>query len=379
MKKVAEYKKRIVADLVKQLQRYPIIGLVNMENLPAPQLQRMRAKLRQSVVITMTKKRLIKLALEQARDSKPGLEKLVELMTGMPALIFTKENPFKLANDLKKSKTAAPAKAGQTAPKDIIVPPGPTRFAAGPVISELGSVGIKTGVDAGKVTIKQEFVAAKAGEKISQKVADVLSKLGVEPMEVGLNMVAVYENGLIYERDVLALDQETFLTQLAAAASESTALALYICYPSKETVPVLVAKAFFEAKHLAEVGKVAVTEKIAPAEKKETKVTEEKTIEVEAKEEVKKDATVTIEKTETEKGEAEEEKAAEEKPKEVAEKKIKKEEKPVVEIEGKIKTKISEDFKEDVAEEKARREKMDKEEIENLAQKLKKKGTFREG
>ena len=143
MAHVAEYKKRIVQEIIDLANQYPIIGLVNMENLPAPQLQKMRAQLRDKIKFAMTKKRLIKLALEQAKNSKKGIEKLEDYFTGMPALIFTKENPFRLYNMLKKNNSPAPAKAGQIAPRDIIVPAGPTSFAPGPIIGELGQIGLK--------------------------------------------------------------------------------------------------------------------------------------------------------------------------------------------------------------------------------------------
>ena len=101
---VAEYKKEIVSDLINLMTNYPIIGVVNMENLPAPQLQKMRAQLRGNFYITMTKRRLMKLAIEQAKSSRKGIEQLENHLGGMPALIFTKENPFKLSKTLQKNK-----------------------------------------------------------------------------------------------------------------------------------------------------------------------------------------------------------------------------------------------------------------------------------
>ncbi len=151
---VAQYKKDVVASLVKLMGDSPIIGVVNMENLPAPQLQTMRAQLRGKFYITMTKRRLIKLAIEHAKANKSGLEQLEAHLGGMPALIFTNENPFKLSRTLRKSKSPAPAKAGQTALRDIIVPKGATPFAPGPIIGELAMAGIKSGVENGKVAIK---------------------------------------------------------------------------------------------------------------------------------------------------------------------------------------------------------------------------------
>src|SRR3989338_7382289 len=183
MAHVSQYKKRIVDDLSKLFRSYPIIGCLNMENLPAPQLQQMKAELRNKVVMAMTKRRLIKIAIENCKDVK-GIEKIKENLIGMPALLFTKEDPFKLNKILQKSKTSAPAKAGQIAPKDIMINAGPTPFAPGPVIGELSLLGLKTGVEANKVVIKEDKIVVKKGEVIKQELASVLSRLDIKPMEI---------------------------------------------------------------------------------------------------------------------------------------------------------------------------------------------------
>src|SRR3989338_1052307 len=113
----------------------------------------------------------------------------------MPALLLKKENPFSLYKILKKSKSSASAKAGQIAPRDLIVPAGPTPFTPGPVISELAAVGIKAGVEGGKVAVKVDSMIAKKGETIKPAVASMLTRLSILPMEIGLNLTAVYENG----------------------------------------------------------------------------------------------------------------------------------------------------------------------------------------
>ena len=115
---VSEYKKEVVNNLVNSISQYPIIGIVNMENLPAPQLQAMRAHLRGKFDITMTKRRFIKIAFAQSKNAKNNIEKLEHHLGGMPALIFTKENPFKLSKTLQKSKTPANARPYQIAPRD---------------------------------------------------------------------------------------------------------------------------------------------------------------------------------------------------------------------------------------------------------------------
>ena len=247
---VAEYKKEIVSNLVNLIIEYPIIGVVNMENLPAPQLQQMRAQLRGNFYITMTKRRLMRLAIAQAKAKKKDIEKIEAHLGGMPALIFTKENPFRLSKTLQKSKSPAPAKSGQTAPRDIVVSKGATSFAPGPIIGELAMAGIKAGVEGGKVALKEDTVVVKAGEKIKPKVAEILTRLGIHPMEGGLDLVAVYENGLVYTRDVLSIDEKEYLSRLANASRWAFNLAFNVTYPTKDNIQLLLGKANNDAKAL---------------------------------------------------------------------------------------------------------------------------------
>ncbi|MBW2974410.1 50S ribosomal protein L10 [Candidatus Woesearchaeota archaeon] len=246
----SEKKKKIAGNIQRLIAEYPIIAAVDMENLPAPQLQQMRSQLRGKIEIAMTKRRIMKHAIEGVKGKKENIEKLEPHLKGMPALIFTKENPFSLFKTLKKSKTSAPAKAGQTAPFDLIVPKGPTSFMPGPVIGELAQLGIKSGVEGGKVAIKEDSVVVEEGKKISAKAAEILTRLGIEPMEVGLNITAVYENGEIFTKDILDIDEDKFKADLEKAASGAFNLAVNIEYPTKETINVLIGKAFNEAKAL---------------------------------------------------------------------------------------------------------------------------------
>ncbi|MFH1332042.1 MAG: 50S ribosomal protein L10 [archaeon] len=260
---VPKWKKDEVEQIKKLINEYPYFGIVDLENLPALQFQRMRVSLEGKILVKVTKKRLIKLALQAVKDSKPNLDGVDSYLDGMVALIFTKESPFRLYSLLAKSKTKAPAKPGQTAPSNIVVPAGPTSFAPGPVISELASVGIKTSVQDGKLVIKEDVLVAKEGEKIKQKVAEILQRLGIEPMEVGLNLVAVYDNGIIYNKSVLAVDEEAYYRNIAKASAESIALAMEIGYITKETLNLMIGKAEREAKSLAKSANILTTETAA--------------------------------------------------------------------------------------------------------------------
>jgi large subunit ribosomal protein L10 len=246
---VSEVKLQTVHELTKLIEEYPIIAIANMENLPARNLASMRTKLRGKVHISMTKKRLIQKAIEGSK--KPGMQDLKGHLKGMPALIFTKENPFSLFKTLKKNQSKAPIKAGQVAPTDLMVPAGPTSFAPGPIIGELGQLGIKAGIDQGKVVIKQDAVLAKEGAVVNDKVASFLQRMGIEPMRIGLNLTAVYEHGAVTEAKFLDIDEEKFMRDLQACALEAKSLAFNAAIPLKENIDSLIQKAHYDAAGFA--------------------------------------------------------------------------------------------------------------------------------
>ena len=246
---VSDAKKQEVKALTKLIEEYPIVGVVNMENLPAKQLQIMREKLRKDVLIRMSKARLIKLAIKDSK--KQNVSKLNEYLKGMPALLFTKESPFRLFKTLKKNKSKAGIKQGQKAPYDIVVPAGPTPFAPGPIIGELGVLRIKAGIEGGKVAIKADAVVAKEGDVASEQLASVLSRLGIEPMEIGLDLVAIYEKGEILTKDVLDVDEDAYLAMLTTAHTDAFKLALEVGYTNSETILVLLQKAHSDARAIA--------------------------------------------------------------------------------------------------------------------------------
>lgn len=257
---VPERKIKLVHELSALMDKYNIIGVINMENLPAKQLKNMRAQLREKVVLIMSKRRLIRLAIEESK--KQNIKELEKHVKGMPALLFTNDNPFALFNMLKKNKSTAPIKPGQKAPREITVHAGATNFAPGPIIGELGGFRIKAGIENGKVAIKEDKIVAKEGDLVDSKLAGLLTRLGIEPMEIGLNLVAVYENGEILTSAVLDIDEEAYKNNIMAAASEAYNLAIFIAIPIADTIKPLLGKAHMEAYALAKEANIITSETI---------------------------------------------------------------------------------------------------------------------
>jgi len=329
MAHVAAYKKEIVKKMIELSDKYNIIGCLNMENLPGAQLQVMKRKLRGKMEIFMAKKRLMKLALAEAGKNKKNLEKIQDYFKGMPALIFTNENPFAIYKVIKSSKSEAPAKPGQEAPHDIEIKAGPTPFPPGPVISELGALKLKTKVENGKVTIVEDAVVCKEGEVIDGKLSSMLLRLDIKPMEIGLDLITVYENGEFLKKDVLDIDEDKFMADLGNAGMWALNLSCEIGYTTKDNIGILLGKAFRDSKAVALEANIMADlvkdEILAKAEAQANAVKEAGNIEVGAKKAV--EPAEKEEKPVEEKKEAPKEEKKEEPPKESAKKEAPKEKK----------------------------------------------------
>jgi large subunit ribosomal protein L10 len=247
MAHVAPYKQAIVKDLVARFEKSKVVGLANIHGIPAPQFQGIRKNLAGRASITVAKNNLIKLALKEAAAKRKGLEALAADLDGQTAVITADVNPFKLFKELEKTKTPSPARGGERAPEDIWVREGETPFKPGPIVGELQKAGLPAAIERGKVIIKKDKLVVKAGDKIPRDVAQVLARLEIFPLIVGLDLKGAYEDGMVYHRDALAVDEDVIRGQINLASRQALGLALEIGYATKATIQPLLAKAFQNA------------------------------------------------------------------------------------------------------------------------------------
>jgi len=235
-----------VARLAK---KYPVLAIASLSKVRATQLMAVRKALRGKAEVYVVKNRLAVRGLKKAGIK--NAEQLLSHLTGQNALIFSTEDPFRLFLTLDKNKIFLPARAGDVAPEEIIVPAGNTGLPAGPVLSEFREAGIQTKIEAGSIWVNRDSVAVKKGAVISPKLASLLSKLNIKPIRAGVSIALAYENGLVYAGDVVAIDLEKYRESLLSAYSSSRGLAIDIGYVTKETAPEIMAKAYREAMSLA--------------------------------------------------------------------------------------------------------------------------------
>ena len=243
---IPEWKRREVEDLAAFLGEYDSIGIVDITGIPSRQLQEMRSDLHGTAALRVSRNTLLERALTDA-----GLTDLTGYVDGQVGLIATNDNSFGLYRQLEASKTSAPINAGETAPNDIVIPEGDTGIDPGPFVGELQTVGANARIDGGSITVMEDSTVLEAGEEVSADLANVLGELGIEPKEVGLDLRAVFADGVLFEPEDLELDVAAYRTDIHTAASRGQNLAVNAGIVTASTAGLLFSTAAGEAKSLA--------------------------------------------------------------------------------------------------------------------------------
>ena len=253
MRKSLERKKKIVEEIKEKLRRYKCFCLADLRNIKAEQFKLIRQKIGDAAELKVYKKSLIVRALNDFYKEKvpEGLRNYLEDVNVMPVLIFTNENPFKIARILEENKVEAFARPGDVAPDDIVVYPGPTNFPPGPMITELKKFGIRTKVEGGKLSIVNEVKLASKGDVISKELADLLKKLEIKPCRVTLRILCSLEGENYYDLKGVVVSSEYYLTRMREAFSNALSLATHLLIPLKENISTILVTLYLKARNLA--------------------------------------------------------------------------------------------------------------------------------
>ena len=254
-----------VQALRAQVLAHPMTALVGLRGVPAGALQTMRRGLRErGHPILVATNSALRHALEEAAKESPSLAPLLEHLNDQTALLSAEGNPFSLYQELVRTRSPTPARGGDIAPADIVVPAQTTSFKPGPIVGELQHAGFPAAIEKGKVVLKKDVTIVKAGQTISREVAGLLTRLEIFPLEVGLDLRAVVEGGTFYPPSVLAVDLESRRADLAMGHRRALGLAVEIGYPTTETIPLLLSRAHRRALTLAVAAGYPTKATIAP-------------------------------------------------------------------------------------------------------------------
>jgi len=233
------------AQMYQQMQelpkKYSVMALVRMEKVRASQLLPLRKKLLGEVDIVSIKDKIARKAFEKL--DVPGAEKMKEMLTGQCVFMFTNMSPFKLNVLLGKNKVLLVARGGDTASIDVVVPPKNTGIAPGPMLTEFKENKIPTKIDQGTIWILKETTPVKKGEVISTKLAALLGKLDIKPIEARIVLNSALSESILFSEEDLVVDVDAFRDKIAQANQNALALSTEIAYVTEDNIAQILAKA----------------------------------------------------------------------------------------------------------------------------------------
>ncbi len=247
---VLEEKSAEVEAIKDLLQEYKFIGVASLQKVRATQLQQLKKNLTGKVYMRVLKNTLMKLRDRRTWKSR-NCRNFETYLEGSNVLLFTNLNPFKLALLLERGKVKTTAKSGDIAAMDVVIPAGNTGQPPGPIISQLNAVGLPTRIESGSVWVSKDTLVVRKGEAINERLAGVLSKLGVKAVEAGLSMQAVLDEGIIIVGDKLKVDIDGTRKSLEQSNAEAFALSVAIVYPTSENIVTLLQVAHQKAVALS--------------------------------------------------------------------------------------------------------------------------------
>jgi large subunit ribosomal protein LP0 len=222
--------------LLSLIETYSKILLVNADNVGSNHMQNIRIALRGKAIILMGKNTLIRKCMRNHLDRIPALENVLPFIWGNVGLVFTNDDPASIKAELVKNKVQAIAKAGALSPVDVTVPAGPTGQEPTKT-SFFQALSIPTKIMKGTIEIINDVHLINKGEKVSPSQAVLLQMLGIKPFLYGLNVTAVYDNGVVYDAKLLEMTDEDLLKRFQQGVANVAALSLQIGYPTLASLP----------------------------------------------------------------------------------------------------------------------------------------------
>ena len=247
--KYPQKKMQMYQQIQELPSKYKVIALVRMEKVRSSQLLPLRKKFKEQVEIVSIKDKVAQKSLATLKI--PGLEKLAEKLVGQCVLMFTNMSPIKLNILLGKNKIMLAARGGDKASIDVVIKAGNTGITPGPILTDFKEAGVSTKIDQGTVWITKDSTAAKRGDTITTKLATLLSKLDVKPVEAGIVLNSALEDKIVYNQEELTVDLDKYRAAFAQAHQEALSLSIEIGYVTKENVNIILSRAAQQARSLA--------------------------------------------------------------------------------------------------------------------------------
>lgn len=242
-------KTQMYQQMMEIPKKYKVVAIVKTNKVRASQLLPLRKALKGQVEFVCVKDRIAQKALE--KSNIPGIKGISDELVGQCLFIFTNMSPFKLNVLLAKNKIMMAARGGDIASVDIVVPAKNTGIAPGPMLTEFKEAGIPTKIDQGTIWIAKDSTPVKKGGIINEKLAVLLGKLDIKPVEAGISLYTALEEGLKYAEKEMIIDVEAIRNAFAQYHQEAVSLSIEAAYITPENINQIIGKASQHARSLS--------------------------------------------------------------------------------------------------------------------------------
>jgi len=242
-------KTQMYQQIVELPKKYKVFAIIKMSKVRSTQILPLRKTLKGEVEFVSVKDKIAIKALESL--DIPGIKDMVGELKGQLMFMFTNMSPFKLNVLLAKNKIMMAARGGDIASIDIVVAAKNTGIAPGPMLTEFKEAGIPTKIDQGTIWIAKDSTPVKKGEAINEKLAALLGKLDIKPVEAGITLSSALEAGLKYSEEEMIIDVEKIRNQFAQAHQEAISLSIEAAYITADNVSQILSKAAQSARSVS--------------------------------------------------------------------------------------------------------------------------------
>lgn len=234
-------KTQMYEQIIELPKKYKVISIIQLQKVRSTQILPLRKTLKGEVEFVCVKDKIAIKALETL--DVPGVKELIGELKGQIMFLFTNMSPFKLNVLLAKNKIMMGARSGDIASMDILVPAKNTGIAPGPMLTEFKEAGIPTKIDQGTIWIAKDSTPVKKGGTINEKLASLLGKLDIKPVEAGISLYSAIEEGLKYSETELVIDVEKIRDSFAQAHQEAVSLSIEAAYITADNISQILGKA----------------------------------------------------------------------------------------------------------------------------------------
>jgi len=232
----SEWKANYFQKLEDAIRNNSKFLLVNADNVTSKQFAQIRQNTRGRAQIVMGKNTMMKKVIAGLLSEFPEYEAVQNKLVENVGFVFTNEDLKTIRDVVLENKIAAPARAGAIAPVSVTVPAQNTGL--GPEkTSFFQALSIQTKIARGTIEIVSDVPLLKEGDKVGMSEATLLNMLKIFPFSYGLRAVACFEEGSLFDPEILDITEDDIRAKFMAGVNRVAAASLQIGYPTVVSAP----------------------------------------------------------------------------------------------------------------------------------------------